>query len=224
MANNFHPQNNSADCDLDQQLDRALESYLSQPRAGLEQRILARAKSIPPRSFWLQPRFAFLAVSAVAACALAASFLAMPGKQSAPRRANAVVSKASPSHPAAPPPAPAATAAPTATALLTPKPTPKLTAIRKPHHTPHTPSESNLPRLAVFPAPAPPTLQERELAELAVRHPKLLQEAFKPIPKAKAEPITIQPIQIQPITIKPLSVAQNDHHQSPISHHPENAP
>lgn len=224
MANNLYPQNNSADRDLDQQLDRALESYLPQPRAGLEQRILAHAQTLSPRPPWLRPRFALIAASALAAAALVAIFLAAPPPTSAPRNANAVASKVSLSHPAEPAPTAAPTAAPTTTALLTPKPTPKLTAIRKPHHTSHTPSESNLPHLAVFPAPAPPTPQEQELAEFAARYPKLLQEAFKPIPKATAEAITIQPIQIKPLSIAPLSVARDNHQQSPIPHHPENAP
>lgn len=100
----------------------------------------------------------------------------------------------------------------------------KPTPIRRRHRKIHSPSESNLPQLAVFPAPAPPTPQEEELAIFAARYPKLAREAFKPITMPKTKPIVIQPIQIKPITIAPLSIAKLDSTQPAVPHQPENLP
>lgn len=220
MANNFLPQNNPRNHNLDQQLDHALQSYLPQPRAGLEQRILARAQTVTPRRIWLQPRSAYIAASVLAACVIAAIFLAMPGRIATSHSRNVVASKILPSQPVKTAPV---QPVPTNRATFATLPVTQPIMVRKSRHAPPTPSESNLPRLAVFPAPAPPTPQEEELAMFAARYPKLLVEAFKPMPSANPAPITIQPIQIKPLTIAPLSVAQLDHQQSPISHRPENA-
>lgn len=217
MADSFPAQDNQQDQAFEQQINRALDSYLPQPRAGLEQRILARTQTIAPRPAWLRPRFAILAASAVAACAVAAILLGTPRSVSTPHNArNAVAAKAPQSQPNKTAPA---RSAPAHLAALTPKPA----ATRKSHSAPHEPSESNLPHLAVFPAPEPPTPQEQELATFAAHYPKLLQQAFRPMPEPKPEPITIRPVQIKPITIQPLSIKQLNHQQNPILHHPENA-
>lgn len=218
MANNHTSQSNSPEHNLDQQLDHALESYLPQPRAGLEQRILAHTQTITPRPTLLRPRLAFLAASMLAASALLAILFAMPGNIPAPRSTNTVASTSAPpkSQKAQPPkerPAPANLAA------LESKPVVQHQPIRKPHRARYTPQDTNLPYLAVFPAPAPPTPQEQELADLAARYPNLLEQARKPMFTAGPQILIIKPIHIQPLKIAPLSIAK----LNPQPNHPENA-
>ncbi len=223
MANDFRNPDHPTNHDLERQLDDALQHYLADPAPGIERRVLARAQAAPPRPlFWMRSRLAWTGALALAACLLAALFLTRPARVPAPNHAAAT---ALPSPAAQPRPTLPAIPAGAKLVARLPEHAANLPLLRKPHRAaPPAPGKSNLPQLAVFPAPAPPTPQEQELATLAGRYPKQLEQATQPIPGAKPKPITIQPLQIKPITITPLSVARVDHQQAPISHHTETAP
>jgi hypothetical protein len=172
---------------LDQILDDALANYISQPRAGLEQRVLAsvRADAGGERR-WLR----WSLVVGAAACLVIAVLLFT--HSSAPKAEVARVTS-TPS---------TVVSVPTTQPNLAAKSEPaRKHAVRNRTTTPSVRPEP-LPKLAQFPTPSPLTADEDALLGL-VRTAK--PETIQALSQQKAEPLSIAKIQIEEIQIEPLS-------------------
>jgi hypothetical protein len=184
-----HALDHDDDRDLDQQIDRALASYVVQePDPALRTRVFAHAaEAVPrPRRLWL------LAPAATCAAAILLALLLHPASQAPEDRS----SKAS-----APPPAAAAT-----------KLDRTLTGSAHPHLIPATRHSDNrrrpTPRRRSL-ASAPLTEEEATLLHFAQQHPEQAREVLSPPPSG---PIHIDPVIIAPIQIADLSASQPDAH------------
>ena len=142
------------DRQLDDLLDRGLREYSqAEPRAGLEDRILANLRTQPePRRWW---RIWVPVLAAAAVLAIVAALLLRPSR---PQPAVATHSPSQPRPAATLPPQPAATAkaAPRHAAHM-----PRVVAVKR--------EPAPLPRQQTFPAPTPLTEQERLVLAL-LRH------------------------------------------------------
>jgi hypothetical protein len=158
--------------DLDSILDAALSEYSnSEPRPGLEHRVLRSIRTIPParRSWWW------------AGWVLAAVALALIVLRSDRARVKQVPQS---SHA-------------TASSAQQPQPTPSWGALSVPEGAgaSHHRVRSELPRLETFPEPEPLTAEERELLRFVQSQPQQVREALAQ--SAEIEELTIEPLKIE---------------------------
>jgi hypothetical protein len=157
---------------LDRLIDGALASYPDgEPLAGLEQRVLNRARVARARRQWM---FAWGVGLAVAASIVVVGI--------AIRSEHRAVEK------------PAAVARAARVEELTPR---VQTAKVRPTKRVRRPKA--LPKLEQFPTPSPLTAEERALVALVQREPTEAQQIFSDLQKRTDGPIEIQPIQIAPL-------------------------
>ena len=155
---------------LDELIDRALAGYCEAPRAGLERRVLRRMRA--RRSRWTWPLVAGLA-AAVGGCLVVGHWpergvIEPHGSMRAGEIAHSTMQKQEP------------------------KLAPRVPVGRR------TVRSVALPRLAVFPTPAPLTDGERALLALMQQHPNAAREVAARL-NANLEPIEIAPLEIVPL-------------------------
>ena len=188
---------NERDRQFELLIDRTLAGYAAEPRAGLENRTLARlAAAKEARSRALGWRW--LLSGAVAATLLVAGFVGVDSyrrhrqqtiiaTQQSPR-ANQVAYNSVPNSP-----------------RIDVKPPSSSTPARVARHyatvvTPEIASASMAPRPAQFPTPTPLNEQERLLARLAANtDPKVLGTLVASRQSEQIEPVTITPVEIAPL-------------------------
>jgi hypothetical protein len=157
--------------ELDRGIDDALAEYSgAEPLAGLEERVLHRVRVAARRRL-----FGWAAAIAVAAAlVVTVSVVRVPHHADPPTYRVGV--------PAVMRPAPEKSRVVTARRA-------KPRALRA----------RRLPKLEQFPAPTPPTAEERALIAFVEHHPAEAEQVFAALQKRSDEPIEIQPIQIPPL-------------------------
>lgn len=154
----------SDDRQLDDLLERGLRAYSeAEPRAGLEERILANLRTQPEKRPWWRVWVPVLAAAAV--IAIVAALALRPDRTAAPHPTIAT----NPPAQSAPQPKPSLAQVPN------PPPAPRAVAVRRrPAPSRHETAVAQvpaLPRQATFPAPSPLTEQERLVLSLMRRAP-----------------------------------------------------
>ena len=183
--------------ELERVLDSALASYVEPgPSSGLEARILASTTRADSRPNWL--RWLPWAIPALAALLLIAIFLShhtAPPHQKSP----VANSPALPRPTMSSPPVSVASVASTPPQAVLPRPA-------APAHV--TALEGQvLPRLEVFPTPAPLSPQEQALLALVNRNS---QDLAQQITQPAAQPQPVEPLRIAAIHISPLNPPDNN--------------
>jgi hypothetical protein len=183
---------------LDEVLDASLAAYSrTEPRVGLEARILRRLEEEEPQSRWLGwlGRWQWAAAGAFAVVLVSAAvLLSLRDRSAVPERAQAPVTAPAPTAGEVPP-KPAVSAAQVAAVVVPP-------AVRTPRFNLVRPDVAPIPaapRMAVFPAPAPLSNEEVLLARTAVTANPVVLEAL-----AHASQAPIQDLEIAPMKIEPL--------------------
>jgi hypothetical protein len=202
--NRFDQHNN-----FDQLLDSALRARRdADPRLGLEDRVLARLAAEPPRRFVWWPAVA-VAAAAVVAIAIAVALLHLPQPE------RTITNRATqPANPSAMNTARLQTNS-AQKAAATPKPRDSRSATSRDaacclstkvaagHHT----EETQLPKLATFPAPRPATAEERMLAQLAAQ--LAARHEFSEIANlsidAASKDLSITELNIEPLEATPAT-------------------
>ncbi len=173
---------------VDELLDASLNRYSQvEPRAGLEERLLASVPEQAQRFAW--PQWAWIPAVATAAVLIAALAFYATRQQA----------------PASPSPAVAQTPAPTLPAPVVSAPVPAPHPSISRGRVERTQSAGRLgagPRLATFPARAPLSEQERLLLRFVQQTPKeqLMARQLGAVP--------IEPLAIQPLTVPPLEIQE----------------
>jgi hypothetical protein len=157
--------------DLDKLIDGALAGYSSaEPLAGLEQRVLNRARaersSRQRRGWWT--------AVALAASAVAAALVAVAPQRRVPAPVAVVL-----------PPPQVEPASPAVVSGAAPRPAAAVRRARGPRV---------LPKRNLFPTPSPLSPQERLLVQLAESRPQLL--LGRPVDEICIKPIEIAPLQV----------------------------
>lgn len=187
--------------DLDQQLDGALQRYVVEPSAGMEQRLMASMRAAATHEHRRTWRAGMIWASGLALTA--GMVLLVTG---APHSARTAV-RSSATRIAAVAPTPVSRGP----RIAIPAKDPQLLAVRVPQRAGRPES---LPKLAVFPAPVPLSPQERALERLAAE-PKLAAEVLQPAPALKIAPIEIKPLEIAPLQVAQLGPNRNEALQPP---------
>lgn len=156
--------------DFDGLLDRALRTYVEEPRMGIEARVRTRLSMAPRRRTfaWLPYGFA-----ASALAALIAGYVFFPARREMPPRRVAVERKK-------------VEPAPTVIAVAQGVPARRVRRVSQPANA------------AAFPIPSPLTAEERALLDLAGHAPgelQMLAESSSP----GIEPLRIETIKIEPL-------------------------
>jgi len=170
---------------LDELLDASLNRYSQvEPRAGLEERLLAGVPEQAQRFAW--PQWAWIPAAATAAVLIAA--LAFYATWQSPAPLAPIVAQR--------PPAPT---------IVTPASPPTATSAAASRHVirraPVERVSATLPRLTTFPARAPFSEQERLLL-LFVQQTSKEQLMARQLGAAPIEPLAIQPLAVPPLEIQ----------------------
>ncbi len=183
--------------ELDQLLDAALPGYVVEPPAGLEARILSRARR--PRVWpWA---FGFATAAALAVAAL------LPRPSAIEGAAPLLVSYA-PAAPGvhAPPMTPASTAFATPVFAA-----PGVRTSAAAHAVPAAVASAPTSALAAAHHRRPPqrtlplTRREHALIQFAQSNPDLARQVLVEAPEQMAAPLDLQPLAVEPITVEPLA-------------------
>lgn len=188
----------------DDLLDRALASYSQEPLAGIEYRVLARvrAEAVRPVARW----WIWAGPAAVCGCLLLAFAVTgyrapIPAPIPAPIAGVAQVAKLQPGVTSRM----LTTRASDMIAVLPITNTRRKQAMRQHSSAALATAGAELPKLDVFPSPAPLTPQDETLASFAAAHPQQAREALAtPGDLKPPAALEIKPIQIAAIEIKPL--------------------
>lgn len=188
--------------ELDQLIDSELARY-AEPRAGLEQRILARVEAESPVRSWVFGRWRNWALAGAIA-ALALAMIAVPLLRN-PHRETAVSTAHTTS-------ADRGSVAVAKTAI--PEIHVQTPQVKKPAKVANNAARESksiavreqvqCPKLAVFPAPQQLSAQEQSLVELTTRLPKAEQAKLFSDHKSQDALIEISAIKISPITMPDL--------------------
>ena len=210
---------------FDALLDRALAGYAAEPRAGLENRTLARLRAKEARRRLLGWRW--LMSGAVAACLIAAGVVGFDlhrrhqqqellAKQQSPLAAQQPAYNALPSARSV-----EISGAPKLAAPLLPR-RPTQTVV----HVPKVAAPSLAGGIAIpsqFPTPSPLSGQELLLARLAKQaDPNIIGTLARSKPSSEIEPLKIEPLRVVPL--EPESATQPSSQTGPPSPNPQGEP